>query len=238
MSNQRRNRIPQILIGQLAVTLMIVIVSVSLIFYSQGWRINFKNFKIYKTGLVYLMINPTPEKIYIDNKEYGGKNEFYLNLIPGDYNIRITKEGYSEWTENIKISEEMVSSYKNVLLFSKNPSISTLTDQSKIDYLNSPDNSLAENARKKIAYNKYEIWTDDKLVTRFSVPIENVAWFPDYEHIVYQQANQIKVVDKDGFNENVLATLSGLNSTKFVIGGQGKELYFIDNGQYKKAIIQ
>lgn len=238
MSNQRRNRIAQILIGQLSVALLIVLISLALIIYSQGWRINFKNFKIYKTGLIYLMINPTPEKIYIGDKEFKGKNEFYLNLIPGDYTLKITKDGFNDWTENIKINEEMVLSYKNVLLFSKNPSVSELTDQSKIDYLNTPDNSLAENAKNKLAYNKYEIWTDDNLVTRFSEPIENVAWYPDYEHIIYQQGNQIKIVDKDGFNENILVNLSSLSSTRFVVGGKGRELYFIDNARYMKAVIQ
>lgn len=238
MSNQRRNRIPQIVAGQLSVTLLIVIVSVILIFYAQGWRINLKNFKIYKTGLVYLMISPVPDKIFIENKEYKGKNEFYLNLVPGDYDIKVTKDGYVDWSKNIKIQEEIVTSEKNVVIFLEKPQISELTDQSKIDYLNSPDNALAENARNKLAYNKYEIWSDDKLVTRFSEPISNVVWYPDYEHILYQKNNHIGIIGKDGYNNINLVDLSSTTQTKFAIGGQGKELYFIDNGQYKKAIIQ
>ena len=109
---------------------------------------------------------------------------------------------------------------------------------SKINYLNSPETPLAENARNKLAYNKYEIWTDDKLVTRFSEPIANVLWHPDYEHILYQENNQIRIIGKDGFNDTILANLLSSSSAKFMIGGQGRELYYIDNGQYKKAIIQ
>lgn len=238
MSNQRRNRIPQIIVGQLSVALLIIMISLVLIFYSQGWRVNLKNFKIYKTGLVYLMISPVPDKIYIENKEYQGNNEFYKNLVPGDYDIRVIKDGYVDWVENIKIEEEMVSAEKNVMIFLSKPVISDLTDQSKIDYLNSPEISLAENARNKLAYNKYEIWSDDKLVTRFSEPIMSVSWYPDYEHIIYQKNNQIRIISKDGFNDTGLVNLSNSTPVKFMIGGQGKELYYIDSGQYKKAIIQ
>lgn len=238
MSNRRRNRITQIIIGQSAVAIFILIVGVLLIFYAQGWRVNLKTFKIYKTGLVYLMINPTPDLIMIENSEYQGSGEFYKNLTPGDYDLKIKKSGYVEWNKNIKISAEIVTAEKNVIIFLKEPVISDLTDQSKINYLNAPDASLAENARNKLAYNKYEIWSDDKLVTRFSSPIVNVSWFPDYEHILYQKNDQIGIIGKDGYNDTTLVKLSSTTPAKFIVGGQGKELYYIDNGQYKKAIIQ
>lgn len=238
MSNQRRNRIPQIILGQLSVTLLIVVISVFLIFYAQGWRINFKNLKIYKTGLLYLVMNPVPDKIYVENKEYAGKNEFYQNLVPGDYDVRVVKNGYVDWIENIKVEAEMVSAQKNVLIFLAKPVVSDLTDQANIDYLNAPETSLAVNARNKLAHNKYEIWSDNKLVTRFSEPIENVSWYPDYEHILYQKNYQIRIIGKDGKNDTILTTLSSSTPAKFAIGGQGKELYYIDDGLYKKAIIQ
>lgn len=224
--------------GQLSVILLLAVISAVLIFYAQGWRINLKSFKIYKTGLVYLIVNPAPDKIYIENKEYKGKNEFYKNLVPGEYDIRVAKEGYVDWNCTIKIEAEIVSARKNIVMFLNRPHISDLTDQSKIDYLNLPDTSLVENARNKLSFNKYEIWTDDKLVTRFSEPILNVSWYPDYEHILYQKNNQIRVIDKNGFNDTILTNLSNSVAVKFLISGQGKELYYIDSGQYKKAIIQ
>lgn len=238
MPNQRRNRISKIIIGQLSVAIFIILVSVTLIFYSQGLRINFKNFKIYKTGLIYLMVNPVPDKIFIGDKEYNGKNEFYSNLVPGDYRVKVTKDGFVDCNYAVEIKPEVVTSYGNVVLFKNNPVISDLVDQSKIDYLNSPDSSLVENARNKLAYNKYEIWMNNNLITRFSEPINNVSWYPDYAHIVYQKANQIRVIDEDGFNDTELVNLTSNTSTKFAVGGQGKELYFVDNGQYKKAQIQ
>lgn len=184
------------------------------------------------------MIAPVPESIFIENTEYSGKGEIYKNLVPGDYDIRVYKSGYVEWSKNIKIKAEIVTSEKNVLLFLSKPIISDLTDQSKIDYLNSPESVLAENARNKLAFNKYEIWSDDRLVTRFSEPIESVVWYSDYEHILYQKNNQIRIIGKDGLNDTNLVNLSSALPTKFMIGGQGKELYYIDDTEYKKAIIQ
>lgn len=238
MVNQRSKRLPKIFLGQFLVAFLILIVALSLIFYSQGWRINFKTLKIYKTGLFLFNSSPIPEKIYIGNKEFKGKKEFTQNLIPGSYKVRAVKNGYVEWNREIVIYPEMVSYYENILLFKQNTETEKLTDQSKIDFLNTPDTILIENAKDKLAFNKYEIWTENRLITRFSEPINNVKWYPDMQHIIFQQGNEIRIIDNNGFNNTLLVKLSSTEQTRFQIGGRGQELYYFDGGEYKKAIIK
>lgn len=238
MIKSRRERIPQIIIGQLAVALLILIVATCLVFYAQGWRFNFKTFQIYKTGLLYLQVSPTPDSFVIANKKFGGKNKFAINLLPGSYQVKTLKDGYGDWNMEVSIEPEVVTSFSNIVLFTNNPKITTLSDQSKIAYLNSPDSNLAEKSQKDLTSNKYEIWSQGKLVTRFSQPISNVVWYPDLDHILFQQNDQIRIIDSQGFNNTLLVTLSTNQSTRFAVGNQGKELYYIDNDQYFMATIK
>lgn len=238
MTNQRSKRLPKILLGQLLVAFIIIAIALSLIFYSQGWRVNFNTFKIYKTGLLLFDSSPAPDQIYIGNNDFKGKKGFTKNLLPGSYKIKANKSGYIEWSREIIIKPEMVSYFNNVILIKQNIISEELTDQSKIDFLNSPDTILVENAKDRLAFNKYEIWTENRLITRFSEAISNVKWYPDMLHIVYQKGDEIRIIDNDGFNDSLLVKLSSKEQTRFQIGGRGQEIYYFDSGAYKKAVIK
>ncbi len=236
--NQRHKRIPQILLKQLLVSIGIIFVALALIIYSQGYRVNWQYLRLYKTGLIYLNISPRPDKIIVGCEEFNGKEEFAQNSLPGDYHLVIKKSGYVDWNGEIKVESEVVTSYKNIKLFKENPELALLTDQSKIEFLNAPETVLAENARGELAFNKYEIWVNGSLVTRFSKEITNVSWYPDMKHILFQQGAEIRVIEDSGFNNTLLAKLSSDKQTRFAVGNREQELYFLDDGIYKKAIIR
>jgi hypothetical protein len=86
--------------------------------------------------------------------------------------------------------------------------------------------------------NGYEIWVGEKLVTRFSEPILNVSWYPDLSHIIFQEGNEIRVIDKNGKNDTLLIKMNQSGPARFTVGGKGEELYFVDNGKYKVAKIR
>lgn len=238
MVNQPSKRLPKIFLAQFIFALIITAVALNIIFYAQGWRINFRTLKIYKTGLFLFDSSPAPDRIFIGNNQYDGKKEFIYNLLPGSYSVRAEKNGYISWNREISIKQEMVSYYNNVILIKQDIQAETLTDQSKIDLLNSPDTILIENAKDKLAFNKYEIWTENRLITRFSEPINNVKWYPDMQNIVFQQGDEIRIIDNDGFNNTLLIKLLSKEKTRFQIGERGQELYYIDGGEYKKATIK
>lgn len=238
MNNQRKDRAYKILVGQFSVLLLIVAISLYLIFYSQGLKINLKTFKIYKTGLLLIEADSLPDKVTINGENYTGKKQFFVNLLPGSYSVTVSKSGFVTWNKEVVIKRDLISSNQKVILFKENPEILTLTETSKIDLINAPNSILAENATDNMAFNDYEIWIGTKLVTRFSTPITNVKWHTDLEHILFQLGDEIRIIDSNGFNNTLLVKLSNNQSTKFQIGGRGSELYFLDSGEYKKAVIK
>lgn len=239
MSNKRSKRIHKILFGQLAVSVLILFIAGILIFVSQGYRINLKNLKIIKTSVLILKTSPRPDKIFINSQEYPGEASYTLNIPAGYYDISIKKEGYKSWTKTLSAEAEKLYSYEDIKLFLNEPEITPLDDRSKIDLLNSPESSLVENAENNLTSNSYEIWVNNKLVTRFSELINGVKWYSDMKHILYAKDSSIFVMDMDGSNCTELFSLEdGAKGLRFVSGNQGREIYFYNNEKYYRAKIR
>lgn len=239
MTNNRRTKsLFKILLSQLAVALFITLLALSILFYAEGYRINFKNFKIQKTGVLYVSTFPKNATVYINGREKTEKSPFSENLLPGYYNVDVLKEGYAGWSENVKIEAEMLSDFKNVVLFKSEPQIKTLTDQRMINALNSPVDTLAIRNNNGLIYSEYEIWLENQIVTRFSTPIDRVVWYPDEKHFVFQQSDEIRVIEISGKNDTLLVKLSSREPTNFSLNDKGTEIYYKDGEEYKIAAIR
>jgi len=101
------------------------------IFYSQGYRIDFENKKITQTGGLFLKIWPKQVEVYLDGK-LKKRTDFFFgsvlieNLLPKKYQIKIVKEGYHSWEKTLEIKEKEVTEAKNIVLFPKNPDFAIL----------------------------------------------------------------------------------------------------------------
>jgi len=213
--------------------------AISVLFFAEGYRLNLANMRVVKTGIFFAASDPKGATIYLNNKKLDEATPHAENLPAGYYNAKVESPGYVTWTTSFHVSSGLVTDFEDIILFKEKPEISNLTDQRKIDLLNSLIERLAiNNDKNPLIDNGYEIWQNDKLVTRFSTPIENVIWYPDMNHIVYQQGSQIRVIEKTGLNDTLLVTLSDTISAHFTLNNRGDELYFLDNGQYKMAKIR
>ena len=237
MNNRRTRSLPQILVGQFIVILLIVAVSLSFISYAQGYRFNVKNFRIIKTGVIYLITNPKNATVFINGREMSNKTPFSKVEYPGHYNIEIKAEGYHNWSETIHVRPEYVYSSKKIVLFRKDLLAQPLTDQNKIALLNQPVDSLATNPPYNLFVNSNEIWAYAKLVSRFSEPISKAIWYPDYEHILFQIGREIRVIECAGRNDTLLTTLPSDKPTSFALNYDGSELYFVDDGKNQVLMI-
>lgn len=188
--------------------------------------------------MIVLSVNPKPDSITINGESKPVKVDSSYALAPGYYDIVVKKQGYHDWSVRSLVVEEVVNYYSPTALFKDNVKLEDLTDTSKINYLNAPTSTLAENAPKGLKYNGYEIWIDEDLITRYSKKINAVIWYPDYHHLAYQQGNEIRIVDDTGLNDTLLVSLPDAAEAKFTFGGKKKELYISQNGKYYLAQIQ
>ena len=104
--------------------ILFFIISVSLTLYTQGYRPDFKNKKLKKTGGLFLKAYPRQVNVYLNDKFFK-KTDFIFgsllieNLLPKKYKIKIEKEGYFPWEKNLEVKENNVTEAKYIILFPK-----------------------------------------------------------------------------------------------------------------------
>lgn len=98
------------------------------VFYARGYRFlpgQDGNTIIKGTGLLVVTSNPDGAKVFVNDHLTTATNTT-VNLPEGDYEIRITKDGYSTWKKKITINNEVVSK-ANALLFPNAPRLESIT---------------------------------------------------------------------------------------------------------------
>ncbi len=238
MAYCRSKHLPQIILAQTFIGLIMFSLGLTIVFFAQGYRLNMKNMRIIKTGILSLSADRKEADIYVNGRLESSKLPFHKNLYSGYYDVRIEKTGYISWQASAKIEEELVMEYKNIVLFYQNPKTSDTTDTKKIEQLNNPIDLLAIKHNNGLMTDDYEIWVDDKLVARFSEPISRAIWYSDRKHIVFQQGDEIRIIETTGNNDTVLVKLTGPDPTNFVLLGRGSEILYLDGGNYKTAVIK
>ena len=127
--------------------ILFLIIAPVTVFYSLGWRFNWETKKIVQTGVIYFKIWPKNVQVYL-NGEFKKKTDIFFssahidNLLPGQYEIEIKKDGYYDWKKTLEIKKREVTEGRNIILIPKNPNFNLLSEQIK-DFFFSPDGKKA-----------------------------------------------------------------------------------------------
>lgn len=221
----------------LSVILFLVIGTVAVIMYGRGYRFGLTSGKpdLSTTGLLVATSNPDGAQVFIDN-HLTTATDNTINLYPGEYTVRIFKEGYLPWEKKIKIQKEVVSKAEALLLPNapKLESITSLGVQSaaidpsftKIAYTVSSQ-SLKKNgiyvldmsSRPILTMQSASVQIADDTTDTFSKASLN--WSPDGKQIVATVAGALKsettyLLSASEFNnspQDVTATLKTVQDT-------------------------
>ncbi|PIV12886.1 MAG: hypothetical protein COS47_00160 [Candidatus Nealsonbacteria bacterium CG03_land_8_20_14_0_80_36_12] len=154
---------------------LFIIVVPLILSYSQGYRFDFENKKIVRTGAFYFKVFPSGAEIYLNGKLE--KKTSFLgsalieNLLPKKYEIEIKKEGYHLWKKSLEIKEAKVSEAKNIILWPENPKFELLEKGVK-------DSSLLLDEEKIIS--EEEISSILKNPITYQIFPNNIIWLaPD-----------------------------------------------------------
>ncbi len=112
----------------LFIILFLSITTTAVILYGKGYRLVPYQGKIgvLETGLLVATSRPNGAGVFI-NGHLTSATDSTINLSPGEYNVKIVKEGYFSWEKKIKIQKEVVSKAE-ALLFTTAPKLESITD--------------------------------------------------------------------------------------------------------------
>lgn len=222
--------------------LLFLIITPCLIFYSLGYRFDYKNKKIFATGGIYVASQTSGANILIDSKEgqrIGLFSDFIFvqNLKPGIHNVVAQKQGFFEYKKELPVKENIVTKLENILLIKEKYQFNNI--ENNVDYfLISPDQksaivsanttlqifNLADlQTKKEIAlpiknYNLLQAqWSDDSQKVLLKLNYQNTVNYYSYS-VAQNQATLIKFLDK--------------NSTNINFGQQNtNQIFFVKNNQ-------
>jgi len=125
---ESKDRIKRWIAFYLSVTLFLVLLPIVLS-YSLGYNIDFRRFKIYKTGIIYLKSQPAGASIYINGKEITDLTPARIEeLKPDRYNVEVRREGFYPWHKELVVMPNMVTKAEDIVLFRLSQDITRIKD--------------------------------------------------------------------------------------------------------------
>ena len=125
--------------------LFLILGTIAVVIYGRGYRFNLNgNGNILAgTGLLVTTSSPNGAQVFI-NGHLTTATDNTINLAPGDYDVKIFKDGYFPWQKKITVSKETVSK-ADALLFPTAPQLQSITNIGI-------QNPVLDPSRTKIAY--------------------------------------------------------------------------------------
>jgi hypothetical protein len=207
MRLKKRKMIKRIISYILAI-LLFLIVAPTIIFWALGYRLDLKNKTISQTGFLAFQTNQSSFNIWIGDKKYASsKDEIIIkNLLPKNYSVKIEKEGYYPWQENMSVEPQKITRQENIILFPKKSNPEELTNDVS-NYSLTKDNLtiITLNQNKN---NLKRINVGNKNITD-SMELENIDSFQPNSTgskvLVRQKEpeNRMAVINFDQKNDNI-----------------------------------
>lgn len=122
----------------LAASAIFIIVGTTVaILYARGFRPDVIQGTLQPTGILVATSDPDGAQVFINGHLTTATNNT-MNLTPGDYDIKIVKDGYAPWEKRVKIQKEVVFK-TNAFLFPTVPDLRPITFTGAKKPLLSPD---------------------------------------------------------------------------------------------------
>lgn len=115
------------LILPVSILLFLVLGTLAVVAYGRGYRFGMEDGKIALSGTGLLVASSTPDgaQVFINDKLSTATDDT-INLFPGEYTVKIVKEGYFSWEKKIKVQKEIVAKAE-ATLFPSAPKLESIT---------------------------------------------------------------------------------------------------------------
>lgn len=196
------------------IVLFIVGVPLIIIFVS-GYRYDFSNHHFVRTGALNVRSDPGGATISLNGKTSGKTQKTFRFLLPGEYDISISKSDYFTWEKQLLITADNVTlahyGYNAITLFFTRPIVTVI------------NNSLVNNSTAGTP-------TSTSTTTTVAAPASPIeGFFAGQKHLVYVENNYVYLADIGNLkNSSGLALPSSFDSAGAVsITASADENYFL-----------
>lgn len=118
------------LFGYFALTAMVVLTTIALVSYGQGYTYDFKNNRFTHNGLVLIGTQPTGAVVKVELKSGLKKKPYNVSLEAGSYRFNVAKPGYESWSKILSVVASEVTLAQYIILLPNDRPI-TVLDQKK-----------------------------------------------------------------------------------------------------------
>lgn len=192
-----------------------------------------------QVGLLSANSFPTGAQIFINDKLTSATDDT-IYLEPGEYQVRVVKEGYSPWQKTLQIEQELVAQ-TNALLFPTAPSIVPLTftgvqktlpspDGQKILYYTASSSTKTKNGLYLLEMNSsfLSLQKGSRQVSNdiptFNLVEANYIWSPDSSEILILGKNKSFLLPIDKKND-IAYQKNVHNQIKNILSTWEEEMY-------------
>lgn len=128
MKNFKVVKLNKQLIFSVTIFLGLILATVLVVLYGKGYRFGIGEGKIEFNGTGLLVAKSVPDgaQVFVDDKLKTATNNT-INIAPGEYDVKIIKEGYFQWVKRVKIQTEVVTK-ADALLIPTAPKLESITD--------------------------------------------------------------------------------------------------------------
>jgi hypothetical protein len=110
----------------LLITSVLAAASVGIVFFARGYKFDLTSGNLKKTGMVLAKSRPDGAKVFLDEKLVTATDNPIQGLKPGEYHLKIVKDGFFEWSKKVEVKEELVTEV-DALLVPLSPALTPLT---------------------------------------------------------------------------------------------------------------
>ncbi|MBI4262260.1 WD40 repeat domain-containing protein [Candidatus Uhrbacteria bacterium] len=173
--------------------LLFVLIAPMLILYANGYRFDWNQKTLYKTGLLVIEYLPKDATLMIDDTAMATKSPARIGgLTPRNYTIRIEKEGYFSWEKRLWIPEYTTTFVRHVNLFKQ--SLPVHTDAMLTQFAPHPVHALVAVAR--VAPDGIHV---ERMTPRGTTTIPNLPIFTEVTTLSWSHQGQwLLVIGKSG----------------------------------------
>lgn len=199
------------------------LITSGVILYGMGYRFGLENGRVGLTGTGLLVATSQPDgaEVFINGHLTTATNNT-INLFPGEYMVKISKEGYFPWEKKIRVAKEEVSK-ADALLFPKAPKLDSITangvqspvidpSQTRIAYRVASQSAPLKNGLYVLDMRNRLVLTlqgnSSQIVNDTIAPFSesSITWSPDATELIAS-------ISANGLQTSYLLTSDGFNST-------------------------